>query len=93
MSRQEDAPDIVVVHRAQSRSEAQIVVSVLRSSGIPAYVDGQFLNDEFAYSQAVMNLGSVDVQVPRQAADEARRILAEARDSADDGVGDEPSNN
>ena len=84
MSREGEHPKIVVIHRAQSRSEAQIVVSVLRSAGIPAYVDGQFLNDEFAASQAIMNLGSVEVQVPHEAAAEARKILAEARASAEE---------
>lgn len=63
----------------KSASEAQVVASLLRGAGIPVYVGGQMLQDEFGVAQRVMNLQSASVEVPRELEEKAFRILEEAR--------------
>jgi putative signal transducing protein len=74
-------PDIVVIARAKTPMQAQLIVSILRAEGIPAYVGGALLQDEFAMSQALLGMSGTTIEVPRDCADEARRVLAEARAS------------
>jgi hypothetical protein len=73
--------DIVVVATARTPMEAQLIVSILESEGIPAYVGGSLLQDEFAMSQAMLGLSATTIEVPRQRLDEAKRALDAARDS------------
>jgi hypothetical protein len=91
-------PEMVVFHRARSPFEARIVVAVLEDAGIPAFVPGGLLTDEFAMSQRLMNVQSVEVHVPGDRLDEARDALAaakasgEALEAEDRGAVSEPRN-
>lgn len=75
-------PDIVELQRARSPLEAELIVSVLREAGVPAFVAGGMLADEFAVSQRLMNIHAVAIQVPRDRLDDARAALAQARANA-----------
>jgi hypothetical protein len=75
-------PDIVVLMTAKNTFEAQVVAGILREAGIPVYVAGQSLQDEFAMSQALLNLSRVRIQVPKERLEEARRAVAEADSAA-----------
>ncbi len=72
-------PEPVVLMTAKTPTEAQVVAALLRSKGIAVYVGGRLLQDEFAVSQALMGLVSVEIQVPGDRAAEARRLLEAAR--------------
>ena len=86
--------DAAVLVRARTGQEAQVILGVLQANGIPARVSGSELQDEFAMSQKAMNLGGVDILVPRASLDDAQRILAAARtageamDGGDDAGGE-----
>ncbi len=71
-------PDIVVVATARTPLEAQLIAGILESEGIPVYVAGSLLQDEFAMSQAVLGLSATRIEVPRERLDDARRVLEEA---------------
>lgn len=79
-----DEPQVVTLEIAHSPFEAQVIVGVLQEANIPAYISGQVLTDEFAMSQALMNLAQVEIQVPRSKLGEARAVLAAARRSGED---------
>jgi hypothetical protein len=81
MSDSGDATRLVAFHRARSAWEAQIIAAVLADAGIPAFVAGGLLTDEFAMSQRLMNLQNVEIQVPYDRVDDARDALAAARDA------------
>lgn len=66
-----------VVRVAKSPAEAQLFVAMLESAGIPAYVEGESLADEFAMSRKLMNLGGTSVMVPTSSLARAREVLAE----------------
>lgn len=71
---------------ADSIAEAQVVTALLRAAGIPLYVDGRLLQDEFALSQAISGAGR-KIMVPASRVAEAREVIQRARkqgDSADD---------
>ena len=74
-----DASEPMTLMHASSRAEAQVVVALLRANGIPTYVDGQSLQDEFALSQRLMGLNGLDIQVPKSMLEQARRTIEEAR--------------
>ena len=74
-------PDIGVLETARTPLAAELIVAILRAEGIPAYVDGSLLQDEFAVSQRVMGLGGVKIQVPRERLEEARKALEAAREA------------
>ncbi len=82
MTSMSEHPDIEVLHTAKNSFEAQVIAGVLREAGIPVYVAGQSLQDEFAVSQMLAGLLSIKVQVPADRLDEAKRVLAEADESA-----------
>jgi len=67
---------------ARSRAEAQVVEALLQSAGIPVYVPGLLLQDDFAVSQRAMGLLGVKVEVPKTDLERAKQILAEAREKA-----------
>jgi hypothetical protein len=72
-------PEPVLLLHARTPAEAQVVSALLRAAGVPVYVAGRRLQDEFAVSQAAMGLAQVDVQVPEDRLDEARALLERAR--------------
>ena len=71
-------PEPVVLVTAKSVFEADIMVGILTEAGIPAYRPGGMLTDFFAASQQLMNVQGVDVLVPDDRVEEARKLLAEA---------------
>lgn len=77
-----EAHDLVVFKTARTPIEAELIRGVLNSAEIPAFVEGGMLNDEFAMSQRLMNIGAVTIKVPRSRLAEAHAALAEARESA-----------
>ena len=75
-------PNIATLITAKSPFEAEVIAGVLHEAGIPAYVAGKSLQDEFALSQVLANLQSVAIQVPADRIEEARKVLAEADESS-----------
>jgi len=81
MSGSREPEEIVVLERAPSTVIAEMIVSALQSAGIPAYVKGKFLQDEWAVSQRVLGLSGVEIQVSRSRLEEAKELLAEMREA------------
>lgn len=71
--------DLALLERAKTPAEAKVIFAVLQSSEIPAFINGELLQDPYAISQLTMNLSSVDVQVPRPLLEKARQALVMAR--------------
>jgi len=86
--------DLVTLERFSNGAIAQLLADLLRDAGIPVYIDGSQLQDEWAMSQKMMGLLSTELQVPRDRLDEAREILASVRASAEapDSTGESPGN-
>lgn len=84
MTNDPHATKLVVVETAKSPFEAQVIAAVLRGAGVPVYIGGSMLTDEFAASQRLMGLGGVRVQVPSDQLENARQALVEARDAGVD---------
>ncbi|HTE04940.1 MAG TPA: DUF2007 domain-containing protein, partial [Planctomycetota bacterium] len=83
-----DAPqprsqDLVPLMQAHSRAEAAVVLSLLQSAGIPSYLDGRLLMDEFALSQALLGLKS-EISVHPSDIERAHLLLEEARETGRD---------
>jgi hypothetical protein len=76
--RSTESDPLVPVTRARNPAEAQVLFAVLNGSGIPARISGTSLTDEFALSQS--QLAGVDILVPGSLLDEARAVLAAARE-------------
>lgn len=74
--------ELVELDEASSPIEARLIAGILQGAGIPAFVAGGLLTDEFAMSQRLMNLQNVRVQVRRDHLTRAREVLAEARAAA-----------
>jgi hypothetical protein len=68
--------DPVVVRTASTPSQAKVFVALLQAEGIPAYIEGDSLTDEFAASRRLMNLLGVNVLVPASERERAAEILA-----------------
>lgn len=73
----------VVIRNTTTVDEARILVAVLQGEGIPAYVQGDTLMDEFAVSRRATNLLGVRVLVPATSAARAAEVLANLQ--VDDG--------
>lgn len=73
-----DPLELVVVHTAPNQTAAANVAGLLEAAGIPVWVEGRALQDEFALSQQLLRIGSTAVKVARERLDEARRLIAEA---------------
>lgn len=73
-----------IIAVASTPALAKIYVAVLRSEGIPAFVDGDSAADEFAMSQRMMNVSNVRVMVPTDAAKRAEEILRSRVNSVED---------
>jgi hypothetical protein len=84
-----DHPELVVFREARNPFEARIIAAVLEDAGIPVFVAGGMLADEFALSQRMMNLQSVAVQVPKDRLADAEQALAAARAGGEALVQDE----
>jgi len=76
-----DSP-VTLLH-ARSSAETAVITALLRSEGIPFYVDGRLLVDEFAISQGLLGLKS-EISVRSHDLLRAQALLAEARESARD---------
>ena len=72
----------VSIHQASSLAEAQIVRGLLESEGLKVLLPGEELNDEFggAYKMS----GAMQLLVPSEQAEEARRILEAWKTKADE---------
>ena len=79
--KREPEPEFVDLEHAPSAPIARMLVEMLRDEGIAAYVDGTYLQDEWAITQILLKQVNITVQVPRADHDRARRILDEARAS------------
>ncbi len=87
--------ETAVVKKARNVLEAELLAGILESEGIPAFVDGRFLQDEFAMPKKMLGLDhGVRVRVRKEHLEEAKKILELARESGKsldegDGEGDE----
>ncbi len=70
-----DRPLSAVARVATTPEQAKIFVALLQAEGIPAYVEGDSLADEFATSRRMMNLVGTKVMVPTTSLDRARELL------------------
>lgn len=76
----EDEPTpLAEVLTARTSEEALVVSALLRHAGVPTYVGGSLLQDEFAAAQRILNLASIVIQVPRSRLLEARAVIEAAR--------------
>jgi hypothetical protein len=64
-----------VVRVATTPGQAKVFVALLQAQGIPAYVEGDSLTDEFAASRRLLNLIGTEVKVPTASLERAREIL------------------
>jgi len=89
-----DNVETAVVKKARTVFEAELLVGILESAGIPAFVDGRFLQDEFAMPKKMLGLDhGVKVRVRKEQLEEAKMVLEMARKSGerledDDGAPD-----
>jgi len=72
-------PETLVLLRARTAIEAQVVLALLRGEGLTAFVNGSALMDEFAVSQRLMGLQGVEISVRREDLPRAQQLLDEAR--------------
>ena len=68
-----DHPDIVVLTTAKSSFEAKVIASLLIAENIPTYTDQGMFNEQFA-----MDLEDVEIKVPEDRLEEAKKTLADA---------------
>lgn len=74
--------DLTDLTTARSAAEAQVIAAVLSAAGIPVFVGGSALQDEFAVSQRLLNVQQVRVQVRRDQVAQAQEALQAARSVA-----------
>jgi Putative prokaryotic signal transducing protein len=72
------------VIRASTVAEAQVLAAILQGEGIPAYVEGALLADEFATSRRLVNAIGARVLVPADCAARAQEILAAEKPTDDE---------
>ena len=76
-----DMNDPVALDSFPNPFVADLVVQILKSAGIPSYVEGGSLADEYAASQRLLGgMGSI-VYVRREDVAAARAAIAEAREA------------
>lgn len=73
--------DLIVLRTPATAFEARVVVGVLGSAGVPTYGATGLLADEFAMSQALMNVGT-EIRVRAADRDRAEAALAAAKDAS-----------
>ena len=66
--------EIVDLETAPSPIIAGMIVQALRSAGIPAFVNGGMLQDEFAITQKLLGLNEVTIQVRKDQLEDAKKI-------------------
>ncbi|MBE0480737.1 MAG: DUF2007 domain-containing protein [Dehalococcoidia bacterium] len=66
-------PEFVVVHIAQGEYQAGILKAHLESEGIPVLI--QYESAGRVFGLTVNGLGQVSISVPREFAEEAKRII------------------
>ena len=71
----------------RSSAEAQVVAALLRAHGIPVYIAGQLLQDEFGVVQRALGTAGTVLEVPTADLLRAQALLAAARA---EGRGEEP---
>ena len=71
--------DTVVLTSVPQPAIAELIVGLLKSEGIPAYSDGETLQDAFAVSQRTFG---IRIFVTEDRLEEANRVLEEARKRA-----------
>lgn len=81
----EEHRDLVAVFDTQQESEAMVVQGLLESAGIESLITALD-----APQDVLPGVGGVQVRVPPQDEEEARRVIAESRDSAPETI-EEPS--
>ncbi len=64
--------DFVIVCTVQGELVANVIKSHLESEGIPAYLRGE---SAFGFGLTIDGLGQVSILVPREFAEEAKRII------------------
>lgn len=74
--------DLIVLRTPATAFEARVVVGVLGSAGIPTYGATGLLADEFAMSQALMNVGT-EIRIRAVDRDQAEEALAAAKDAGE----------
>lgn len=75
---------MVVAKTARTPTEAKLFAAMLEAEGIPAYVEGGSLSDEFAVSQKLMNVSGTKVKVREDHLTQAQDILTDVEiDDAD----------
>ena len=79
----QDNVELVVVTSVKNTVEAELIVNILEDAGIPAAIDGRYLQDDFAIPQKMLGVEGVKVRVRKQDLAEAQRVLAEVRKSAE----------
>lgn len=76
--------ELATARVATSPTEAKLFKALLEAEGIPAYVDGGTLSDEFAVSRQIMNLAGTQVKVRADHLERAKAVLGEVQiDDAD----------
>ncbi len=76
--------ELVTLETTNTEAEARVIAAILQADGIPVYVQGDSLQDEFAISQRAMNLSAVEVRVPRACLEDARAALEAHRSACDE---------
>jgi hypothetical protein len=76
--------EIVDLETAPSPIIAAMIVQALKSAGIPAFVNGGLLQDEFAITQKLLGLNEVTIQVRKDQLEEAKKIREMMREAGED---------
>ena len=74
-------PLSAVAKVASNPGQAKVFVAMLQAEGIPAFVYGGALTDEFAMSQQLAGLQGVTIRVAEDRLDEAKAAVAAAREA------------
>jgi hypothetical protein len=78
------ASDLVELTTAKTAFEAELLVGALKRMDVSAVTFGSALADEYASSQAVLGLsGGIQVMVPKDQLERARRALSEIKGERD----------
>ncbi len=76
-----DDCSMVLLLDGRSTFEAQTVAGLLEAAGIPFYIEGASLKDEFGATQALMGLSATKVMVALHDFRRAHKLIEEAKES------------
>jgi hypothetical protein len=65
--------ELVTVYTAYGQAEAKVIKSMLEANGIPVTLKSEAIGE--LYGVAVNGLGAIDIIVPKDLADIARRLI------------------